>query len=323
MSAAGRQEAGPRDAEDDIIARILAEVGPLAPGMIGIGDDAAVVPAPSHGAPIYTVDTMVEGRHFDARLDPADVGWKLVAVNVSDIAAMGGRAQFALLALSLPAPLDTDWLDRFARGLGEALRHYGVHLVGGDTTASPVRVASLTVGGVAQRPVGRAGARPGDILWVSGSLGRAAEALLAPAPSAEALAWLRRPQPATELGAALGEAGLATAMMDLSDGLHRDLRRLCARSGCGAVVDPATLPGAGPLSWKVAFGDDYELLFTTRPTYSDRVQSLAMRLNRPVTPIGRIEAGGNVRLGDGQVWPAALDAHFPEAAAPPLPGCRE
>lgn len=310
------------DAEDEVIARIAAEVGPLPDGTVGIGDDAAVVPSQGSGSPIFTVDTMVEGRHFDARLDPSDVGWKLVAVNVSDIAAMGGRAHFALLSLSLPAPLERIWLDRFALGLGEALRHFGVRLVGGDTTACPVRVASLTVGGTAARPVGRGGARPGDVLWVTGTLGRAAEAMLSPTPTADALGWLRRPRPPVGMGAALGEEGLATAMMDLSDGLHRDLRRLCARSGCGAIVDPGALPGPGPLGWRVAYGEDYELLFTAPPVYSDRVQSLAMRQRIPVTAIGLMTSGGGVLLSDMARWPAPLDAHFPERATTPTGAAR-
>lgn len=300
----------PRDPEDEVIALLAARAHPRA-GTLGIGDDAAIPPPPA-GVPLLTVDTMVEGRHWDHRLDPADVGWKLVAVNVSDIGAMGGRPEWALLALTLPRPLDLGWVRAFAEGLGAALQRWDLPLLGGDTTGGPARVASLTVGGSALRPVLRSGARPGDRLWVTGTLGRSAEALLSPAPRAEALGWLRRPVPPVALGEALGRSGRVSAMMDLSDGLARDLPRLCAASGVAAVVDPAALPGDGPLSWRMAFGEDYELLFTAPDADADWLHSLAMGHGTRIRAVGHIVEGHGCSCADGSPWPTPLDSHFPE-----------
>jgi thiamine-monophosphate kinase len=331
------------DAEDEVIRRILAAAPPVPEGVLGAGDDAAVVPGPrdrrgGRDALVVTTDTMVEGTHWDHRLDAADVGWKLVAVNVSDLAAMGARPAWATLALTLAAPLEMGWVDGFAAGLGAAARRWGVTLVGGDTTRGPCRVATLTLGGsvpaTAPRggspgvrgrgqapgrrpspsPVLRSGARPGDDLWVSGTLGLAAEALLAPMPSERALAWLRRPVPPLELGLALASGGLATAMMDLSDGLRRDLGRLCAASGVGATVDPATLPGDAALAWKVGFGEDYQLLFAAAPRNRDAIACIGEEMAISLTRIGAIVEAPGTRLSDGTAWPAPLFGHFPERA---------
>jgi thiamine-monophosphate kinase len=272
----------------------------------GIGDDATVF---ADGR-VVTVDTMVEGVHWDHRLDPADVGWKLVAVNVSDVAAMGGRPRWAWLAASVPSPVDRSWMRAFADGLGAAAGRWGVTVVGGDTTRSPVRTFSLTLEGHAPRPVLRSGGHPGDDLWVTGSLGLAAEAFLSSSPSAEATAWFRRPEPRVEFAAALAEHGLATAMMDLSDGLRDDLSRLCTASGCGADVDAALVPGTGPLPWRVGFGEDYELLFTAPQTHRDAVRSLATMTSTPLGRIGRLDAGIGARLNGRTDWPSPLFRHF-------------
>ncbi len=276
-------------------------------GLVGIGDDAAVLP----GGRIVTTDTMVEGTHWDDRLSAADVGWKLVAVNVSDCAAMGARPEWATLALTAPAPLDRAWITGFEHGVREACARWGLPLIGGDTTRGPCRTVTLTVGGLAANPVLRSGGRPGDDLWVAGELGLAAEALLAPAPRSRAMAHLRRPVPLLELGVALGERGLVTAMMDLSDGLARDLPRLCARSGCGARVTSAALPGDAPIDWRVGFGEDYGLLYTAHPSAQSAIASLGMELRLPMAVVGRLEQGPRVTLDDDDRWPAALFAHFP------------
>lgn len=278
----------------------------LAPG-VGIGDDAAVLPLGN----VVTMDTMVEGVHWDARLSPADVGWKLVAVNVSDIGAMGGRPRWATLSLTLPRPLDREWVAAFYGGLAEALAAYGVTLVGGDTTRGPVRVVALTVGGTVSAPVCRSGARPGDALWVTGELGRSAQAFLRPSCTPEALAWFRRPRPPIAFAAAVAEASLATAMMDLSDGLSTDLRRLCAASRCGAVVEPEWLPTTGTLAEAVAFGEDFELLFTAAASQETAIRSLAEQFETRVSKVGIVSSVEVVSL-NGRDWPGSLFSHFDE-----------
>lgn len=299
------------DPEDEIIELLRAHAPAPPVGWLGIGDDAAVVSVEG-SVTLLTTDTMVEGRHWDHRLSAEDVGWKLVAVNVSDIGAMGGRPTWALLALTLPSPLDREWVRGFARGLGAGLRRWGVALVGGDTTGGPARVASLTLGGAASRPIRRSGGVPGDDLYVTGPLGRAAEAFLATHPRAEAAAWFRRPCPPVELGARLGESGLVHAMMDLSDGLSKDLTRLCRASGCGAWVDPALLPGEAPLSWKVGFGEDYELLFAAPREARSAVERMSQDIGIPLHRVGALEPGSQPRLVGGDDWPKPMDTHFPE-----------
>ncbi|MDP2312454.1 MAG: thiamine-phosphate kinase [Pseudomonadota bacterium] len=297
---------GPDPDEDWVIDRLASRSAP-APGLVlGIGDDAALF----EDGRVYTVDSMVEGVHWDDKLSPADVGWKLVAVNVSDVGAMGGRPSFALLTMGLPSPLDRAWVDAFADGLHAACAKWGVALVGGDTTRSPVRTLSLTVGGHAARPVRRSTGRVGDDVWVTGQLGLAAEGFLSATPRPAALARLRRPEPPVAFGVALAEAGLASAMMDLSDGLARDLGRLCDASGCGALLDAEMIPGDAPLDWRVAFGEDYELLFSASVQDRDAVRSVASMQDIPISRVGRLEPRPGLRLVDGGEMPASLFTHF-------------
>ncbi len=295
------------DPDEDWIIRVFQGTGPALPGLrVAIGDDAAVW---ADGR-LVSVDTMVEGVHWDARLSAADVGFKLAAVNASDIGAMGGRPEWAVLALSLPAPLDRGWVADFQEGLQEGCSRWGIALIGGDTTRSPTRAATLTVGGRASRPILRSGGRPGDTLWVTGALGLAAEGFFADAPRAGASAALRRPSPPVHFGAALAEHALCSAMMDLSDGLRRDLERLCIASSCGATVDPARVPGDGPLAWRVGFGEDYELLFAVAPEHADSVRALALTRGVTVSEVGQLQPLQGIRLSDGAPWPAALFSHF-------------
>lgn len=283
---------------------------------LGAGDDAAWLDS----GEVVTTDVMVEGVHFDGRLTASDLGWKLVAVNASDIGAMGGRPTWALLTLCLPRPLDRGWVRAFAEGLHEALDAFGVALVGGDTTASlgPV-FAGMTMGGAVARPVLRSGGHVGDALWVTGALGEAAAGFLRAPPPASGLDRLRRPRPPVAFGAALGEAGLVTAMMDLSDGLAMDLPRLCAASGLGALVDPGALPVGpalsdvgDPLPPQVAFGEDYELLFAARPQHDAAIEALAGRQRVRVSKIGQLTVDRSVRL-IGRDWPPQAFRHFEEA----------
>lgn len=289
----------------------------MPPAIVGIGDDAAVL---SDGT-LVTTDTMVEGVHFDERLQPEDVGYKLAAVNISDIDAMGGRPAWATLALTLPRSFERDWLERFYQGLEQGLSAFHCLLVGGDTTrANGGMVATLTVGGRSTQPVLRRTGKPGDDIWVSGRLGLAAEAMLSPVPRPEALLHLRRPQIPAPLGAVLAEAGLISAMMDLSDGLARDLGRLATASGCGASIDPHRLPTDGTLAHALAYGEDYGLLFTAPPTHRSRIQSTATSLAQTVTLIGALTESAALTLVGHASWPDALFDHFALTPARPKAG---
>jgi thiamine-monophosphate kinase len=281
------------------------------------GDDAALVDSST----LVTVDTMVQGIHFDERLSPGDVGWKLAAVNASDIGAMGATPDWAVLSLSLPSPLDRSWVESFAEGLGEALTKWTIRLVGGDTTGSPGPITvSMTLAGQSAAPVSRSGAQPGDLIWVTGFLGEAAGGFLH--RTTAGLSALRRPQPPVSFGAALAARGLPTAMMDLSDGLARDLGRMCRASGVDAEVDPASLP-KGPglanvaqaLAAQVSFGEDYQLLFTTPKPTEPSVHKLAAEQRVQVTCIGRMahSAGAPVALLRGLSWPEPCFSHFEPA----------
>jgi thiamine-monophosphate kinase len=304
------------DPEESAVIQALFACGPQR-ALIGIGDDAAVL-APARGSTVVTTDALVEGTHWDARWTPAEVGWRAVAASVSDCAAMGAAPRWCTLALCLPRPLDLAWVRGFAEGFRAACERWGVELVGGDTTRGPVRMASVTLGGETPRPLTRAGAQAGDDLWVTGTLGRSAEALLSRDPSEEALAWARRPEPRVELAVALAGRAEVHAMMDLSDGLAADLRRLCSASGVGARVDARALPGTGPLAWRVSWGEDWELCFAESRTARDEIERLTRRFDVPASRVGQFTPEGAVCLdhhADAPGWPRALFSHFhPESA---------
>lgn len=235
------------------------------PGQTWVGDDAAVL----EDGLLVATDALVEGVHFAlAWSSPADAGWKAVAVNVSDVAAMGGAPRAGVLALVVPG--DRPGLaDAVATGAVEAGTALGCPLVGGDTTGGPLIVAAVTVVGDARGagPVLRSGARPGDAVFVTGSLGGARLALRTleegGAADAGALARLRRPWPRVPEGQAAASAG-ATAMIDVSDGLARDLGHVCEASGVGVRLEASALPLApgASLDDALASGDEYELCFT-------------------------------------------------------------
>jgi thiamine-monophosphate kinase len=297
------------------IARFFAPLAAGFPGAFGLADDAAVLSPRAGCELVVTIDTLVAGVHFRAD-DPADgVGAKLLAVNLSDLAAMGARPVAYLLSLSLPrnwiaAGAVEAWLDCFTRGLREAQAEHAVHLVGGDTVATPGPL-SLTVTACGEVEAGRllrrAGAATGDDVWVTGSIGDAALGLLAldgrlpalAAAESEALvARYRRPTPRIAAGLAL--VGEAHACADISDGLVADLGHICAASGTGAVLDARRLPlsdagraaletDAGLLATILTGGDDYELVFTAAPADAPRIETASRRLALPMTVIGRIE----------------------------------
>lgn len=294
---------------------------------VGIGDDAAVLHCPDPGQDlISSVDTLVAGRHFFADADPAGLGHKALAVNLSDLAAMGARPAWALLSLSLPdkAPEGLNdcwpdcWLQAFMTGMDALAQSHGVGIVGGDTVACDTLQISITALGWAARgrAIRRSGAQPGDRIWVSGSLGGAAAALrtiYAERVQTEflpiqwrAAEWhylcqrLERPEPRLALGQALLEEGLAHAMLDISDGLLADLGHLLAASDAHARLELGDLPLAEPLrrlrpsapdlvrELALAGGDDYELCFTAPASADAELAALAARLDLPLSCVGRI-----------------------------------
>jgi thiamine-monophosphate kinase len=308
------------EGEDSVLKRIrlafdrsggshFRKVGGRKFDLLGMGDDAALV-RPGRGREIVlTCDWFLEGTHFLRDKHPADsVGWKCLARAISDVAAMGGVPRCFLLSLALPKDLAGGaWLDGFLGGLKRAASRFGCALAGGDTTARREVLINVTVVGEALRgrAVRRAGARVGDVIYVSGQLG-GAELGLRLLRSGKRLndARLRKhlyPEPRAELGRWLSERRVPTAMMDLSDGLSSDLGRLCVASGVGARVDSGRLPGvrvAGRDALKLALhgGDDYELLFTVAKRDARRVpRSLG---GVKITAIGEITPGREVMVVD-------------------------
>lgn len=285
---------------------------------LGMGDDAALV-RPGRGREIVlTCDWFLEGTHFLRGKHPADsVGWKCLARAVSDVAAMGGVPRCFLLSLALPKDLAGGaWLGEFLRGLRWAASRFGCELAGGDTTERGEVLINVTVVGdvLTGRAVRRSGARAGDVIFVSGRLGEA-ELGLRLLRSGKRLndARLRKhlyPEPRVELGRWLGERRLATAMMDLSDGLSSDLRRICLASGVGARVEGGRLPVvrlARPEAVELALhgGDDYELLFTVAKRDVRRVPRMLGGV--AITAIGEITRGREVVVVDEKGRTKALE----------------
>lgn len=309
--------------EFELIERYFAPLGRAADGVaIGIGDDAAVIDPT--GAPLaVAVDTLVSGVHFPRDTPAADVGYRVVAVNLSDLAAMGAEPRYATLALTLPST-DEAWLAAFARGFSEACVEHGVALVGGDTTRGPLTVTVQLIGRLHAAPVTRSGGRPGDVLLVSGTLGDAAGGLAClqerrdSAAAGRLVRRFRRPSARVALGRAL--ATHAHAAIDVSDGLFADLRHLAARSACAAEVDPAALPVSdalvevfGPARARslAADGDDYELLLAVPPAALDAALDAARVAHTALTRIGRLVEGEGVHLvdADGRRSPAPASGY--------------
>ena len=272
----------------------------------GIGDDGAVI-RPSPGKELVTVvDTLVADTHFPRSIDPADIGYRAVAVNLSDMAAMGAIPRWMTLALTLTRA-EPDWLERFAAGLYEAAKDSDVALIGGDTTRGEQLVVSVQVSGevATGSAILRSGAKPGDTIFVTGTLGDAAaglEQLDADNPDDYLVSRFLRPTARVEAGLAL--AGVANAAIDVSDGLIADLDKLLAASRVGADVDIEKLPlsqaivdFAGrerALQYAMGGGDDYELCFT--------LPQSRLPGNLPCTAIGRITAGDDLKcFADGEL----------------------
>jgi thiamine-monophosphate kinase len=318
--------------EDELIAAI-ARVADRHPGVVvGIGDDAAVL-GPSVGEQVLTTDLLIEHVHFERdAITPHDLGAKAITVNVSDVAAMGASPRAALVSIALSPDVEASWVMELYGGIHDICSEHAMFLVGGDTNRGDVVVVSVTVvGEVAPgRAVTRSGARPGDAICVTGWLGAAAGGLALSRADAAATAlsrpWgralldaLSRPVARVGEGQTLARCG-ASAMMDLSDGLARDLSRLCAASGVGARLGMGDLPvspalleaapflGLDALGLAIGGGEDYELLATLAPEDAERARDdLADRFGVPLTVVGAVvEGSGLVAVhADGRETPLA------------------
>ena len=291
--------------EFDIIRRYFTR--PVKRALLGVGDDCALIAAEPGTVLAVSTDMLVEGRHFLAGADAMQLGHKALAVNLSDLAAMGAAPRYATLALALPAA-DEAWLAQFTRGFFTLADAFGVELIGGDTTRGPRNLCITVFGAVPpEQALRRDGARAGDEVWLSGCTGDAALALahlnarvrLPDAALAHCLARLHTPVPCVALGLAL--RGLATSAIDVSDGLVADLGHIGERSGVAIELRYADVPRSRALTacadqrlaqeCLLAGGDDYELAFTARADAHARVAALAAELGLALTCIGSVSAG--------------------------------
>ncbi len=312
--------------ERALIALIREASGAAAPGLLrGIGDDCAVFSNSGAGPWLISTDSLVEGVHFDRRRHPPELlGRKCIAVNFSDVAAMGGCPRFVLLSLCLPSDLNADWMQRFFSGLSGIIAEYGAVLIGGDTVRSKELIFSVTVigeagcGGILYR----SGASPGDIILVSGHLGSAAAGLaLLQKSGGDELCGKQWPQwqalldahlnplPQVKLGQELSASGWVTAMQDISDGLATDLAHICQESGTGAIIHARSLPSLPVLEAAAMFlgqekldlllrgGEDYQLVFTVPPHRVEELRArLVSSLNQQIFAVGVITEGSGVLL---------------------------
>jgi len=300
--------------EFDLIERIRARVSSRPDVILGIGDDAALLQVPAGHQLVLSTDTLISGVHFPADTTAADIGWKALAVNLSDLAAMGAEPAWISLALTMPEA-DNDWLDGFLDGFCELAGEHGVALVGGDTTHGPLSITitahGLVPSGTALR---RDGAGFNDDIWVTGTLGDAAGALRQWRGNGLMSAKLRhrldRPTPRIAAGRALRE--LANSAIDISDGLLADLGHVLRRSGVGAEIDLGRLPTSRTLAehfpddadrWRLQLGvgDDYELCFTAAPANALAIEQAMAECATAATVVGRItrEPGLHPRTPEG------------------------
>ena len=311
--------------EFDLIARIRQRAAARGDVVLGIGDDCALLLPPPGMQLAVTMDALNVGVHFPPETSPADIGWKALAVNLSDLAAMGAQPAWGTLSLSLPqgAP---GFVDAFFDGFFALAAQHGFALVGGDTTRGPLSIA-ITAHGLVEpgRALRRDGAREGDDIWVSGTLGDAAGALrqwqAGAAISPVLQARLDRPTPRVALGLAL--RGIASSCIDVSDGLLADLAHICRASGVGAEVDVDALPASDALRaafdpdtrrvLQAAGGDDYELCFTVPASAAEALGNALVDAGTGATRIGTITAATGVRpVLAGAAWsaPATGWQHF-------------
>ena len=312
--------------EFELIRRHFTHAAPHT--LLGVGDDAALI-RPGRGQTLaVAADMLVGGRHFFMDAAPEAIGHKALAVNLSDMAAMGAVPRWTTLGIALPKA-DARWVAACSRGFMRLARRHGVDLIGGDTTRGPLNLCVQIIGEVpARQALRRDGAKPGDDIWVSGTLGDAALAMAAknrrirlkPAELAQAMKRLDWPQPRVALGLAL--RGIARSAIDVSDGLIADLGHICERSHVAAVVEFACLPASALLrrypdspvaqTALLAGGDDYELCFTAAPAKRAAVERAASRIRTKVTRVGRViraPAGAyNVVVVDEKGLPIALES---------------
>jgi thiamine-monophosphate kinase len=302
--------------EFELIRRYFSR--PSKRALLGVGDDCALL-RPNAGLDLaLTTDMLVEGRHFLPDAEPRALGHKALAVNLSDLAAMGATPRWATLALALPAA-EAAWLEAFSAGFYQLAERYGVELIGGDTTRAERRAISITA--IGEVPPGmaleRSRARPGDDVWVSGELGGAALGLVHP-EIAEAAKRLHWPEPRVELGERL--RGLARAAIDISDGLAGDLGHVVERSQVASIVQYERIPRPRVFEslrapelerdCVLSGGDDYELAFTAPRTQRHAIESLAAELGVALTQIGTIAAGSGLRILDAIGKPIAHRGGF-------------
>jgi thiamine-monophosphate kinase len=295
--------------EFDIIARYFTRASGDADVVLGIGDDAAVLAI--DGDVAVTVDTLVAGVHFPDGTAPNLLGYRLMAVNLSDLAAMGASPRWCTLALTLPSA-DELWLDGFSRGLFELADRYAVSLVGGNLSRGPLTLTLQLIGNVERANLlTRGGGHVGDDIYVTGTLGDSAagialilERSAAPQGSAAAALTQRFYRPVPRGGAGLALGPLATAAIDVSDGLLADLGHICTASGCGATIDVERVPLSAELlslfppqealALALGGGDDYELCFTAPPSRAEEIEAVLEAAATPVRRIGQLVAGQTV-----------------------------
>jgi thiamine-monophosphate kinase len=308
--------------EFEIIARYFTRAGSDRDVILGIGDDAAVIAVDGHVA--VTVDTLVAGVHFPDGMAPHLLGHRLMAVNLSDLAAMGARPRWSTLGLTMPAA-DELWLDGFSRGLFELADRYGVSLVGGNLSRGPLTLTMQLMGTVEPKNMlTRAGGHVGDDIYVTGTLGDSSAGIMlilersaAPQGSAAAALKERFYRPVPRVGAGLKLGPLATAAIDVSDGLLADLGHICKASGCGATIDVERVPLSAELlslfppqealAHALGGGDDYELCFTAPPSRAEEIEAALEAAATPVRRVGQLAAGQTVVCRrDGEPFAPAM-----------------
>jgi thiamine-monophosphate kinase len=310
--------------EHALIARITARLTQPSWVVVGPGDDAAAIEPVRGALDVLTTDALVDGVHVDRRFTPPDaIGHRALAVNLSDLASMGARPRAALLSLALPPSLELTDFDAMVDGLVSLASRHGVAVVGGNITSTPgpLMIDVTATGSVPRRKVlTRSGARPGDVVYVTGSLGDAAAGLLrlraGEGPSA-GHGWgvqtgrYLRPDPRVRAGMLLSSNRAATSCIDLSDGLADGVRQICRASSVGLTLDAASLPiadelkawagrhGRDPLDLALSGGDDFELLFTARPRAAGRLRAVRRQIgDLPITRIGVVTRGRDVLIAD-------------------------
>lgn len=309
--------------EVGVIRLIQEKVSQKLPSYVkkGIGDDCAVLETSGDRVLLVTTDILVEGIHFtEQTLSPEALGWKALAVNISDIAATGGTPRTAFLSIGLKAKSKVSFLESFMAGFNALAQKTGIVLAGGDTVESPsFLVIAVTLLGdcPAGHVVCRSGARVGDDVWVTGPLGNSAGGLFVlqtkefatPSGYEPLVRAHQKPLPPFNLGRALGESSLAHAMIDISDGIAKDLGHVCEQSNVGAMLRAASIPMSSQLlrlaaetekealQWALHGGEDYELLFTASTAHREKVKSLTAKVSgRPAVRVGSISAGSGILL---------------------------